>query len=160
MTSELFITGEIKRTLDERFRVTLPTEMASAVTDEAGETLITKEREGCLSLWRSSDWNQRQEAGVTLIKQKITAGRMEGRWGEVQRLGRLLSTRSKIIKLANRSRILIPEGFREFLDVSPNQEVMIVGAVICVEIWHPEIWLNTLREEMPQFNPLFQKLSD
>ncbi len=160
MTSELFITGEIKRTLDERFRVTLPTEMASAVTDEAGETLITKEREGCLSLWRSSDWNQRQEAGVALIKQKITAGRMEGRWGEVQRLGRLLSTRSKIIKLANRSRILIPEGFREFLDVSPNQEVMIVGAVICVEIWHPEIWLNTLREEMPQFNPLFQKLSD
>jgi len=160
MTSELFITGEIKRTLDERFRVTLPTEMASAVTDEAGETLITKEREGCLSLWRSSDWNQRQEAGVALIKQKITAGRMEGRWGEVQRLGRLLSTRSKIIKLANRSRILIPEGFREFLDVSPNQEVMIVGAVICVEIWHPEIWLNTLREEMPEFNPLFQKLSD
>ena len=160
MTSDSFITGEIKRTLDERFRITLPSEMAESITDESGETLITKEREGCLSLWKSSDWNQRQEAGVELIKQKISAGRMEGRWSEVQRLGRLLSTRSKIVKLANRSRILIPEGFREFLDVSPNQEVMIVGAVICVEIWHPEIWLNTLREEMPEFNPLFQKLSD
>lgn len=160
MSSENFITGEMKRTLDERYRISLPAEMAQAVTDESGETLLTKEREGCLSLWKSSDWHQRQEAGVALIKQKITAGRMEGRWSEVQRLGRLLSTRSKIIKLANRSRILIPEGFREFLDVSPNQEVMIVGAVICVEIWHPEVWLETLRQEMPEFNPLFQQLSD
>lgn len=154
------ITGECKRTLDERFRVTLPAEMAQAVTDEAGETLLVKERSGCLSLRPAADWQPRFDAGVGLIEQKINSGRMERRWSDVQRLGRLLSTRHRVVKLANRSRLLIPEGYREFLDVPPNGDVMLVGAAICVEIWNPAAWLDLLRSDMPEFGPLFQELSD
>jgi MraZ protein len=62
--------------------------------------------------------------------------------------------------LANRSRLLIPEGFREFLGVGPNQDVMLVGAVICVEIWSPAAWLDVLRQEMPEFGGLFRELSE
>lgn len=160
MPSEIFITGEHKRTLDERYRLTLPPEMAELVTDETGETIIAKERPGCLSLWRADEWQKRLDDGVALIRQKISAGRMEQRWGEVQRLGRLLSTRYRTVKLANRSRLLIPEGFREFLDVPANQDVMVVGAAICVEVWNPQAWLETLRQEMPEFGPLFQELAD
>ena len=159
MAVETFITGEHKRTIDERFRISLPTEMAEAVTDEAGETILAKERYGCLSLWRATDWQRRLNEGVGLIRQKIQAGRMEQRWGEVQRLGRLLSTRSRTVKLANRSRLLVPEGYREFLDVPANQEVMVVGAAICVEIWNPQCWLDVLKQDMPEFGPLFQNLS-
>ena len=159
MPPETFITGEVKRTIDDRFRVSLPTEMATAVTDEEGETIIAKERYGCLSLWRAAEWQKRMDDGVGLIKQRIQAGRMEQRWDEVQRLGRLLSTRSKTVKLANRSRLLVPEGFREFLDVNTNQEVMIVGAVICVEIWQPAAWLETLKQDMPGFGNMFQGLA-
>ena len=160
MPTETFITGEQKRTIDERFRITLPAEMAEAVTDEDGETILAKERYGCLSLWRAADWERRVNDGVGLIKQKIQAGRMEQRWGEVQRLGRLLSTRSKTVKLANRSRLLVPEGYREFLDVPINQEVMVVGAAICVEIWNPQCWLDVLKQDMPEFGPLFQDLAN
>lgn len=160
MTPQTFITGETKRTIDDRFRITLPVEMAEAVTDENGETILAKERYGCLSLWRSADWRQRLDSGVDLIRRKIESGRMEQRWSDVQRLGRLLSTRSKTVKLANRSRLLIPEGFREFLDVPVNQEVIIVGAAICVEIWNPAAWLEILRQDMPEFGPLFRDLSD
>src|SRR5919112_94021 len=110
MSVESFITGEIRRTLDERFRLTRP----------------------------AKQWQARQEAGVALMRQKILAGRMEQRWEDVQRLGRMLSTRSRTVKLANRSRLLIPEGFREFLDVPAGGDVMVVGAVVCVEIWKPE----------------------
>lgn len=159
MTPQRFIAGEVKRTLDERFRLTLPPEMARAVTDAEGNTLIVKERYGCLSLWEAATWQQKLDAGVSLIQQKIQAGRMEQRWSDVQRLGRLLSTRSRSVKLANRSRLLIPEGFREFLDVGINQEVMLIGAVICVEIWNPAAWLDVLRDEMPQFGPLLEELS-
>jgi len=159
MSPETFITGEVKRTLDDRFRLTLPVEMAQAVSDEEGESILAKEREGCLSLWRAADWQKRMEAGVGLIRQKILAGRMEQRWGDVQRLGRLLSTRDRTVKLANRSRLLIPEGFREFLNVAPNQDVILVGAVICVEIWNPQSWLEMLRQEMPEFGPLFRDLT-
>jgi transcriptional regulator MraZ len=160
MAIETFITGEQARTIDERFRISLPNEMAEAVTDEAGETILAKERYGCLSLWRAADWQRRLSDGVGLIQQKIQAGRMEQRWGEVQRLGRLLSTRSRTVKLANRSRLLVPEGYREFLDVPANQEVMVVGAAICVEIWNPKCWLDVLKEDMPAFGPLFQDLAN
>ena len=102
MAPATFITGEAKRTIDDRFRITLPLEMAGAVTDEVGETILVKERFGCLSLWRASDWQKRLNDGVSLIRKKIDAGRMEQRWDDVQRLGRLLSTRSLTVKLTGR----------------------------------------------------------
>ncbi len=158
-TPETFITGEEKRVLDDRFRLSLTPEMAAAVTDKSGETILAKERPGCLSLWRAADWQRRLDAGVDLIRQKIAAGRLERRWGDVQRLGRLLSTRFRTVKLAHRSRLLIPEGYREFLEVAPNQEVILVGAVVCVEIWNPRAWLDTLKQDMPQFGDLLEELS-
>lgn len=160
MASETLITGEIKRTLDERFRLNLPPEFAAAISDDEGNSIIVKERAGCLSLWRAAEWQKRLDEGLTIIQQKIATGRMEQRWSEVQRLGRLLSSRAKEVQLANRSRILIPEGFREFLDVQAGSEVMIVGAAICVEIWNPLAWLSVLQEEMPDFGTLFKDLSN
>jgi len=159
MTDRDLITGEFKRTLDDRFRLSLPGEIAELVSDDRGETIVVKEQFGCLSLWAAKQWQSRIDSGVDLIRQKIQAGRMQERWSEVQRLGRLLSTRQSTVKLANRSRLLIPEGFRGFLGVEPNQEVMIVGAVICLEIWNPDAWLERLKEDMPQFNPLFKELT-
>ena len=160
MPQEKLITGEIKRRLDERFRVSLPAELATAITDEQGETILSKEQYGCLSLRKAADWQNRLEQGVELIERKIQTGRMERRWGDVQRLGRLLSTRFCTVKLTNRSRLLIPEGYREFLDVEPNSEVMIVGAAVCVEIWNPAAWMEVLKQDMPAFGPLFQDLAD
>lgn len=154
-----FITGEHRRTIDERYRLSLPPEMAEAVTDESGETIVAKEQYGCLSLWPAAQWQQRVDSGVSLIRQKIEMGRMEERWEEVQRFGRLLSTRHRSVRLANRSRLLVPEGFREFLDVPAGGEVMLVGAVVCVEIWNPAAWRDVLREEMPEFGGMFKRLS-
>lgn len=160
VSPEAFITGEAKRTLDERFRLTLPPEFARAVADESGDTILAKERPGCLSAWRPSDWQKRLDDGITLIRQKIASGRMDQRWTDVQRMGRLLSTRYRTLQLANRSRLLVPEGFREFLDVKAGGEVMVIGAVICVEIWNPSAWLEVLRQDMSQFSALFEGLAD
>lgn len=160
MAVEAFITGEFRRTLDERFRLTLTPEFAKAIADESGQTILAKERFGCVSLWHAGEWQRRIDEGVGLIRQKISAGRLEQRWGDVQRLGRLLSTRFEPVQLANRSRLLIPDGFREFLGVAANQEVVLVGAVICVEIWQPQAWLEKLKEDMPEFGPLFRGLTD
>jgi len=159
MASGQLITGEFKRTIDDRYRLSLPTEWVDAVTDAQGQTILVKERYGCLSLWSAEEWQERIDQGVELIQQKIKAGRMEQRWSEVQRLGRLLSTRQTTLKLANRCRLLIPESFRSFLGVAPNQEVMVVGAVVCLEIWNPDAWLETLKQDMPDFNPLFKELT-
>ena len=156
----MFITGEAKRTIDERFRLSLPQDFAEGISDEDGNVIVAKERTGCLSLWRSDEWQKRLDSGVDLLRQKIDSGRMEGRWGEVQRLGRLLSTRHQAVTLAKRSRLLIPENFRSFLGVAAGQEVFIVGAAVCVEIWHPEMWLEVLKAEMPEFGDLFKTLTE
>lgn len=154
-----FLTGEFRRGLDERFRLSLPPELAAGVLDEGGHAILAKERHGCLSLWKAADWQSRLDDGLALIREKIRTGRLEQRWTEVQRLGRLLSTRSQSVQLAQRSRLLIPEGFREFLDVEKGGDVMVVGAVICVEIWQPQAWMNQLKLEMPEFGDLFNRLS-
>jgi MraZ protein len=160
MPSSGFITGECRRTIDDRFRISLPPEMANEVIDGTGQTIVSKERYGCLSLWNPVAWQTRLDQGVAVIRSKIAAGRLDGRWTEVQRLGRMLSTRSRTVQLANRSRLLLPDGFREFLDVPVNQEVVVVGAVICVEIWNPAAWLDALKQDLPGFGSLFSGLSE
>ncbi|MCH2200709.1 MAG: division/cell wall cluster transcriptional repressor MraZ [Fuerstiella sp.] len=156
----MFLTGEIKRTIDERFRLTLPQDFAQTVSTDTGELVIAKEQAGCLSLWPVKEWQKRLESGVSLLRQKIDAGRMEQRWGDVQRLGRLLSTRHQEVCLSRRSRLLIPEGFRQFLGVNAGEDVVIVGAVICIEVWNPVTWMDVLRDEMPGFGDLFKNLTE
>ena len=158
MPAPPLILGEFSRTLDDRYRLSLPGELAEAF-GESGDSILAKERRGCLSLWDASVWQARLEANLELVRQKIGAGKLDNRLGQVQMLGRLLSTRHKPVRLTNRSRLVIPEGFREFLAVEPGGEVMLVGAAVCVEIWSPTAWLAYLQRRMPRFRRLFDELA-
>lgn len=153
------ILGESTRTLDQRYRLSIPPELAETLVPDGGECILAKERPGCLSLWNVVLWKARLDAGVQLVESKIEAGRLEGRAEEVQRLGRLLSTRHREVQLAGRGRLVVPEGFREFLGVEPGGDTMVVGAAVCVEIWHPERWGRYVGEEMPAFRQLLDRLS-
>ncbi|PHS16003.1 MAG: division/cell wall cluster transcriptional repressor MraZ [Blastopirellula sp.] len=154
-----FILGEFKRKLDERYRLSIPTEFVESLTEQGEELILVKERPGCLSLWNSNQWQGKLDAGVNLVRAKIEAGKLAGRVAEVQLLGRLLSTRQRQIKLAAKNRLSIPEGFREFLKAEPDSELMITGAAVCVEIWRHDAWLSSLEENIPQFQGLLDQLS-
>lgn len=157
--SEEFILGEYSRTLDERYRLSLPAELVDALAAEDGRCILAKERPGCLSLWNADRWQAKLDEGVELIKSKMRAGRFEGRLGQVQLLGRLLSTRQRTVELAGRGRLLIPPGFREFLQVEAGGEVIVVGAAVCIDLWHPRAWLEYLGGRMPKFRRLFDQLA-
>jgi MraZ protein len=154
------ILGESTRTLDPRYRLSIPPELAESLAPEGGECILAKERPGCLSLWNQAAWQGRLDAGIRLVETKIEAGRLEGRVEEVQRLGRLLSTRHRSVPLAGRGRLVVPEGFREFLGVEPGKDVLVVGAAVCVEIWRPENWNDYVGEQMPAFRQLLDQLSN
>ena len=156
---EDFLLGEHPRTLDERWRVSIPSEFADLLTAESTDCILAKERPGCLSLWSAPLWQARLEEGMELVKQKMKAGRLQEKIAEVQMLGRLLSTRHRTVQLAGRGRLLIPEGFREFLGVEPNGEALILGAAVCIEIWQPAAWIKYLENRMPKFRRLFDQLS-
>lgn len=153
------LTGEATRTLDDRYRLTLPAELADAVGGESGECLLAKERPGCLSLWSRAGWEEKQTEATELVRGKLRSGRLDNRLTDVQRLGRLLSTRQRVVRLAGRGRLVVPEGFREVLGVEPGGAVMVVGAAVCVELWRPESWNELIGQEMPGFRELFEELA-
>lgn len=154
------ILGEFTRTLDERHRLSVPKELSTQLARDGGERFVlAKERAGCLSLWCENTWTTQLEQGVDLVRRKIQAGKLNNRVADVQLLGRLLSTRHRSVQLGGHGRLLIPEGFREFLGVEPGGTVMVVGAAVCIEIWRPDAWLDYLREQMPDFRRVFEDLA-
>lgn len=154
-----FILGEHARTLDDRYRLNIPSELSEKLAPAGGELILAKERPGCLSLWNAESWQAKHDAEVRLIEDKMRAGKLESRLSNIQMLGRLLSTRHRSVSLAGRGRLLVPEGFREFLRVEPGGDLLVVGAAICVEIWNPKYWLKYLDGRMPRYRRLMDRLS-
>ena len=154
-----FIVGEFKRVLDERFRLSIPSELTDRLVSEPAKCMLTKERVGCLGLWNADVWQAKLQADVDLVKGKLAAGKFGDQVGRLQLLGRLLSTRDTEVSLAGRGRLLIPEGFREFLGVEPGGEVMVVGAGVSIEIWNPTAWIKYVEQRMPKFRALLSHLS-
>lgn len=154
-----FILGEHNRTLDDRYRLSIPGELSEKLASAGSELVLAKERPGCLSLWNAESWQAKHESEVRLIEEKMRAGKLENRLTNVQMLGRLLSTRHRNVSLAGRGRLLVPEGFREFLRVEPGGDLLVVGAAICIEIWNPSHWLKYLDRRMPRYRRLMDRLS-
>jgi MraZ protein len=156
LAADLLI-GEFVRTLDERFRLAVPPELLDPLVAEGSKLVLAKERAGCLSLWSAATWKPRLDAAVAVIRSKLQAGLLSQRVGQVQDIGRLLSTRQQSVSLAGRGRLVLPEGFREFLGVEPGGDVMVVGALVCVELWQPAAWTAFVTAEMPAFR---QRIDD
>jgi len=160
MAGGSLLLGEWSRRLDDRWRLSLPSDWADALADEGGESVLAKEQRGCLSLWNLRQWGKWLDEGVELVGSKIRAGRLAGRLDHVQMLGRLLSTRHCRVPLAGRGRITIPENFRSFFGVEPGENLLVVGAAICIELWHPDRWSEHVEQHMPEFRQLFDQLAD
>jgi len=153
-----FIEGEFSRTVDDRYRLTLPDEFKDVFKPEAGKCVIVKESPGCLSLWDENTWKQQHHARIEIVRQRYETGYLAGNMSDLQRFGRLLSARYRHIQLADRARFLLPEGFREFLAVEPKNDVMIVGAIFCIEIWNPQKWIPYIEGDMQQFGSVLEGL--
>ncbi|MDO5553135.1 MAG: division/cell wall cluster transcriptional repressor MraZ [Planctomycetia bacterium] len=154
------ILGEFSRRLDDRFRFSLPGEMLDVFQPKDGDCVIAKERPGCVSLWDQTAWKEKLDAQIDVIQSKLRAGNLEQKVPQLQLLGRLLSTRHRPVQMAAKGRIVLPEGFREFLKVEPGSELMIIGAAVCIEIWNPEKWISYIEGKMPRFRKLLTKLSN
>lgn len=152
--------GEWTRAVDERFRVSLPAEWVEALVGESGHCVLAKEQPGCVSVWNNQQWESWLADGVNLVTGKIRSGRLAGRLDQVQQLGRLLSTRHRNVPVAARGRIAIPDSFRDFLAVEPGGNLLVVGAAVCIELWHPQRWSEHIGEHMPAFRQLFDQLAD
>ncbi len=160
MTTESdLLLGEFSRTLDERYRIGLPSELVEPLVSQGQEMVLAKERAGCLSLWNAVIWKPRIDAAVDVLRSKLAAGVLAQRVDQVQGVGRLLSTRHRTTSLAGRGRLVVPDGFREFLGVDPGGDLLVVGAAVCVELWNPNSWSDFITNEMPDFRRQIDELT-
>jgi MraZ protein len=160
--SATLMLGEFRRKVDDRHRVLIPQPLFDLLAAESADCILAKERPGCLSLWPGRAWQAKLDQGVRWIEEKLEHQKLEEEIARVQMFGRLFSTRHAPVRLAGRGRLVIPEGFREFLAVGPQSdqnEVMVVGAAVCVELWNPTDWLEYLKRQMPKFRHLFDHLT-
>ena len=74
-----FLLGEFQRTLDDRYRLSIPNELGDGLVAESPDCILAKERPGCLSLWSAPVWQARLDEGVELVKQKMRAGKLRER---------------------------------------------------------------------------------
>jgi MraZ protein len=151
--------GEFLRTLDERYRLAIPPELLDPLLTAGPKLVLAKERAGCLSLWSAAIWKPRIDAAMDVVRSKMQAGLLTQRVGQLQDLGRLLSTRQTTVTLAGRARLVVPEGFRDFLGVEAGGEVIVVGAAVCVELWQPAAWTAFVTSEMPGFRQRIDELT-
>jgi MraZ protein len=159
MAAADLLIGEFVRTVDERFRLAIPPELLEPLRASGSRLVLAKERAGCLSLWPAALWKPRIDAAVDVVRTKLEAGLLSQRVGQVQDLGRLLSTRHKVVSVAERGRFVVPEGFRGFLAVEPGGDVVVVGAAVCVELWQPAAWNAYVTNEMPEFRRRIDELT-
>jgi MraZ protein len=152
--------GEHVRSLDERFRLSLPSEFSEPLMAAGPRLVLAKERAGCLSLWPATIWKPRIDAAIDVVRSKLQAGLLSQRVGQVQDLGRLLSTRHRVVSLAARDRLVVPEGFRDFLGVEPGGNLLVVGAAVCVELWRQDAWNAFVTSEMPEFRSRIDELTN
>ena len=113
-TQSDLLLGEFSRTLDERYRIGLPSELVEPLVSQGQEMVLAKERAGCLSLWNAVIWKPRIDAAVDVLRSKLAAGVLAQRVDHVQGVGRLLSTRHRTISLAAAGAWLFPMGSESF----------------------------------------------
>ena len=157
--AQQLVFGEFTRKLDERYRLSLPPEFVETMFADAHDAVLVKEQTGALSIWNAPAWQKRYTEDLALLEQKFASGRLEQRRHDLQTLGRLLSTRHREVNLAGRARVLVPEGFREFLGAEPGDDVVLVGAAVCIEVWRKDAWQAHLQATIPDFTRLLESLT-
>ena len=78
-TTEQLLQGEFRRLMDDRYRLSIPSTLADPLTTAGPDCIAVKVRPGAISLWSAGSWETRLEAGLQVVREKIQAGRLEGR---------------------------------------------------------------------------------
>ena len=61
--NESLILGESRRTVDERYRLTIPQEFVTPLGGEQSACILAKERAGCISLWNRARFRKHSTLG-------------------------------------------------------------------------------------------------
>lgn len=121
--------GVSQLNLDAKGRIAIPSRYRAVLEDKAqGRVVVTVDRDGCLLLYPSPEWDQ--------IEQMLMS--RPNLHPQVRRLQRLLVGHATDCELDAQGRLLLPSPLREFAGL--DKKVVLVGQGNKFEIWDEQNW--------------------
>lgn len=125
----MLATGNYLRKFDGKNRLVLPASLRREIARESDEMVLTPGLDGCLYLFPKPEYQRYLETEL-VGKTDID--------NEKRALKRHFASQAFEFALDKIGRILIPQHLKEGAGLAA--EVMVVGVVDRVELWHPPVW--------------------
>lgn len=119
--------GQYERTLDDKFRLAIPTELRSGLGAGA---VMTRSFDKCLCIYPAARWESLALAVSDL--QDVRS--------EVRELSRLLFGSAVPCEFDKQGRVTIPTFLREHANL--HSDVVVVGVRSLVELWDRDAWAS------------------
>jgi MraZ protein len=117
--------GQYEHTLDNKGRLTLPSEYGAEL---AGGIVLTRGMEECLYLFPRSEF---ERLGDRLRELSLTDSR-------ARKLRRWLFPQAHAVEPDRQRRVVIPQWLRETAGIT--DKIMVAGMDNYIELWNPDTW--------------------
>lgn len=130
--------GTFEHSLDAKGRVILPAKHRGAF---ARGGYLGRQPGGCLALWTPEDFEVQRQQMLERDRQG----------GDQRNLVRFWSSGVTDVEVDQKSgRMVIPAFLREYAQLEPETEVLVIGAIDRVEFWNPALYAEKVASQEAQ----------
>lgn len=137
--------GEYSHTIDNKKRLSIPSDFRSDLGDKA---VITRGFENCLFLYPQSEWKERAEK----ISERSSLK------SDARDLARVMLAGAREVKIDDLGRILIPDYLKEYAEL--EKDVTVAGLYNRIEIWDEERWENYRERTEDEIGNIAERLEE
>lgn len=137
------LTGNFKRSVDDKQRITIPKELRTALGESIGRIFyVAPGTDGSLAVFDRDSF--------TRLASRLQSAPPTER--EVRAFGRLFYAQAHRVELDRQSRLRIPQQLAT--SASLGKEVVLIGAGDRMELWSTESWEAYTAEKQPHYDEL------
>ena len=140
----MLFTGNIERSIDDKHRLSIPTEMRCGFAMGSGQSVVyaSPGGAGCICLWPEATF----EAMSNSLDQSLLPDE------EVMEYEQLLFSQTRRIEIDKAGRIRLPETLLEFANI--GSQAVVIGVRDHLEISNPDQWNASLDEKLPKWQQI------
>lgn len=118
--------GEFEYKIDEKGRVPIPPKFRIELKKDG--LVLTQGIDKCITAYTASEWKK--------LADSLTTGSVTR--AKLRRLNRAIFATAFNLRIDGQGRVALPITLRQFAGI--EDEVVIVGANTCFELWNKELW--------------------
>ena len=141
--SQIPLTGNFKRSVDDKQRITIPKELRAALGESTGRIFyVAPSTDGSLAIFDHDSFVQ--------LAERLRAAPPTER--DVRAFGRLFYAQARRVELDRQGRLRIPQELADSARL--GKEIILIGAGDRMELWCTETWEAYTTEKQPRYDEL------